>query len=766
MWFHSALYSPTFESTQTLHLLDVELVSKYKSEKRSLRCQGTEVGCQMTGANGQLLAGRCQQKEVGSRKWKAGKGRSTKISTQPRLSSVFCLLSCLLVLMLTTSCNPDRPNFEPSYSGAPPGEDLDQYMDTEAVLAELEQIKNDRKQLDSLLTLADKMKNNDVESALLYAEAAYILATGKDWRLSTGIAAYYMALLKGRSGVYGEGLADALVDANHSKPIFEELHATEWIIRVNNLIGIFYNQLGKQDSVKHYLFKALDVLNEGEANNQDYSILKGELFHDLANYYEDVDSFILAEDYFQNSHQYYLSTNNVLALIPLKFDWAQFQYRQEEFQKAEQLINSGLQDALKLNHLRGVFLGYQRFGELNYYRFRSTGQIEYFEKTLENYEKCFQYQKEDLYVLHNQIGQSYQRAASVIDDKQMVFACVDSALVSYRRAMEEARKEGALAVLKKMGTNISRLCSWRSQRFNKDCSDLLGSSSSEFLSLNYTGITDTIANFLFSAKNENRSLERRELELKGQEKLKVQQLFSTISLLTFGLIFVVLLFIQQQRRLNARMEVLRAQINPHFISNSLNAIEGFINLDQKQKAVKYLIHFSRLMRRVIHGAKDGLVSLAGEVQTLEHFLELEQLRFQDKLLYLIDIDEDIQPKRIEIPAMILQPYIENAIWQGIKPKKGKGIVKVTVEKDGKHLICTIKDDGIGRVKATEIKASSVLKENSVGIEIHQKRLFGRTRGVKVEIVDLYEEGKATGTKVIIRLPFKEIRSTKAEYISR
>lgn len=728
-------------------------MSKYKSEERLLRCQGTEDGCQISDVRRRQKTDFRSQMPV---------AKSSICFGNNRLSSVFCLL--IFLLILATSCNPDRPNFEPSYNGVPPGEALDQYLDTKSVLTDLEQGRNIRDQLDSLLTLADQLKNYDVEAALFYAKSAYILATGKNWRLSTGMAAYYMALLKGRSGVYGEGLANALVDANHSKSIFEELQATEWIIRINNLIGIFYNQLGNQDSTKHYLFKALEVLDEGEANNQDYSILKGELYHDLANYYQDLDSFALAKEYFQSSQQYYVSTNNILALIFLKFDWARYHYRKEEFQEAEELINSGHQDAMKLNLLRGVFLGYRRLGALNFRRFRSTEQIEYFEKTLENYEKCFQYQKEDLYVLHNQIGQSYQQAASVLEDEQTVFAFVDSALVSYRRAMEEARRAGALAVLRKMGTNISRLCSWRSNQLNKDCSDLLGSSSSEFLNLNYTGITDTIANFLFLAKDINRLLERRELELRGQEKIRSQQLFSTTSLLIFGLIFVLLLFIQQQRRLNAKMEALRAQINPHFISNSLNAIESFINLDQKQTAVKYLIHFSRLMRRVIHGAKDGLVSLAGEVQTLEHFLELEQLRFQDKLLYLIDIDEDIQPKRMEIPAMILQPYIENAIWQGIKPKEGKGLVKITVEKDGKYLICTIKDNGIGRVKAAEIKASSVLKENSVGIEFHRNRLFGRTRGVKVEIVDLYEGGEATGTKVIIRLPFKEIRSTKAEYI--
>ena len=739
----------------------MESVSKFDLDVSLLQGQEVDVRCQETEVSEQMLTDRYQQKEVGSWKWEVGKGRGTKIPTQSRLSSVFYLLSSLLVLILATSCNPDRPKFEPSYSGAPPTEDLDQYLDTKAVFEGLDQVKGKRQQLDSILTLADKLKNYDDDVALVYADTAYSMATEKNWQLSRGIASYYIALLKGRREKYGEGIEDALVDAEISMQLFEGIQNYPWLLRINNLIAIFHEKKKNSKMALTYLDSAMHILKQGQLRSKDSINLAGELLHDYANISKTTDTMRSREQFLQ-SYKLYKLANNEPGLIRLELDFANLLFKQKKLDRAEDLILNAIEKSRHLKDIQALAFGYQKLGVLRILQYQESGQVADFHEAIKSNEKCFQYQEEDLYYLYNTIGQNYQLRASMSDEVEVVYSSVDSAIVAYKKAMEEARKEGALVVLKKMGRNISGLCEWRQRSTEVDCSQLLGSSVADFLNSNYAAITDTIGQILQTANQRNRAFQRWELEIKSQQRSRVQWIISGAGLLLASLVFVVLLQGQQQKRLRAKMEALRAQINPHFISNSLDAIESLVNLDKKEAATKYLVHFSRLTRKVLNSSRDGKVNLAEEIKTLEHFLELEQLRFRNKLRYLIDIDEDINPGIVEMPAMILQPYIENAIWHGIKPKQGPGLVRVQVERDGKYLVCIIKDNGVGRTKAAEIKAASVLQQNSVGMKINQERLnvVGRAKGAKVEIIDLYdEEGKANGTQVIIRLPYKEITKT-------
>lgn len=675
----------------------------------------------------------------------------------PFLLYLLCSL-CFLLL----SCNPDRPNFEPSYSGAPPEEDLDQYLDTKAVFEGLDQVKGVRNQLDSLLTLTDKLKNFDDDIALVYADTAYSMATEKNWQLSKGIASYYIALLKGRREKYGEGIEIALVDVENSKKIFEEVKAQEWIVRANNLIGIFYLRKREYERAEYHLGQAITIIDDGLVTVDDSLLLKGELFHDFANLFEKEDT-IKADSFFRLSSKIYEITNNKAAHARLEFDWAQMYYNREEFAEAERLISNGLKYAHQFSDINAIIIGYQKLGILKHKQYKTNGDESFYKASMTSYNRCFEYQEQDLYFLYDFIGQNYQQRAFKSNNEEEMFLYVDSSIVSYRQALEEARKEGVLSEMGRMGRNISRLCSWRSRVLGIDCSDILNSSSADFLNTNYAALTDTIGRVLQLANKRNSAIETNRLEVKNQQRTRIQWIISGASLLLVAMVFIVLLQRQQQKRLKAKMAALRAQINPHFISNSLNAIESLVNLDKKEEAAKYLIHFSRLSRRILNSSREGKASLAEEIQTLEHFLALEQLRFRDKLQYLIDIDEDLNPKEIEMPAMLLQPYVENAIWHGIKPKAGKGLVKIQVEREGKHLICIIKDDGIGRTKSAEIKSASVLQQKSVAMKINQERLnvVGRAKGAKVDITDLYDEnGAACGTKVTIRLPYKSITSRK------
>jgi ligand-binding sensor domain-containing protein len=203
---------------------------------------------------------------------------------------------------------------------------------------------------------------------------------------------------------------------------------------------------------------------------------------------------------------------------------------------------------------------------------------------------------------------------------------------------------------------------------------------------------------------------------------------------------------------------LRAQMNPHFIFNALNSIQHFITMEDEVSANYYLSQFAKLIRRVLENSKAPLVSLEDEITTLELYLKLEALRFEGKFEYKINIDEAIDAYDVELPSMIIQPFAENAIWHGLMPKQnGTPTLTINFKKVEEHLICEIKDNGVGREAASKVSKSNLSEHQSTGISNTVRRLSlmskMENKVALVEIVDLKEGEEAMGTMVIVRIPF-------------
>lgn len=213
-----------------------------------------------------------------------------------------------------------------------------------------------------------------------------------------------------------------------------------------------------------------------------------------------------------------------------------------------------------------------------------------------------------------------------------------------------------------------------------------------------------------------------------------------------------------QRKLNdVEMQALRSQMNPHFLFNSLNSIQMFIVKNQVMEAVEHLDNFSRLVRLILQNTRSPLVPLKEEVEALKLYMEMENLRFKTKFTHRVEVAPEINIHQQEIPPMLLQPFVENAIWHGIQHKKTDGEVAVRISRDDHHLICEIEDDGIGRVAAKKIQENTNRVHRSLGMKITRDRIqmMNETQGIpaRIEIIDLYGEGgKATGTKVVVYLP--------------
>lgn len=210
----------------------------------------------------------------------------------------------------------------------------------------------------------------------------------------------------------------------------------------------------------------------------------------------------------------------------------------------------------------------------------------------------------------------------------------------------------------------------------------------------------------------------------------------------------------------SKLTALRTQMNPHFVFNCLNSIQECIVFEKYKEAQNYLQKFSRLMRLVLQNSDKNLVPLSQEIEMLNLYLELEKLRFTEKFTYEIIYDEEeIDAETIEIPPMLLQPFVENALWHGLLPKKDNRVLTLSFDLlNDDILVCSIEDNGIGRQKSYLLKKNqtSTKKHVSKGIRITQDRLnlisLQYNQHARIEIIDKEDaEGNPTGTKVIIEL---------------
>lgn len=204
------------------------------------------------------------------------------------------------------------------------------------------------------------------------------------------------------------------------------------------------------------------------------------------------------------------------------------------------------------------------------------------------------------------------------------------------------------------------------------------------------------------------------------------------------------------------MKALRAQMNPHFLFNSLNSINTLILCGENENASKYLTKFSKLVRQMLENSEQNLVSLKDELEMLNAYVQVENLRFDNKISYKIDVDASIDQSGTMLPSMILQPFVENAIWHGLLKSTKSGNLTVSIREDEAYLYCSIKDNGIGREKSKALQGTSGMQKKSMGIKITSERLRLLTKqkiNQVIHIEDLKdEENNPIGTEVTIQFP--------------
>ncbi|MFH2142935.1 MAG: DUF2225 domain-containing protein [Bacteroidota bacterium] len=489
--------------------------------------------------------------------------------------------------------------------------------------------------------------------------------------------------------------------------IKEEINDLEGLPSSYNNIGNIYFSWSKYNKALEYYLKALKIKEKQSEKVE------------LANYMINIGSAYLSLENFDNAQQYY---KKALELS---------KEQNNKHMETSCLINIGVLYFEKGDYLKA----------LTYYDQAYSMVLKLGSKL------------EQAYILRN-MGETY------------------IALKDFLKAKENISQSIVIAEKENLNSLISELYYYQYviENNNNNYQDAL-----EYY-IKYSKLNDSIYNEESSKKlNDLLSkyeYEKKDMEIKQknieitakQRKIIQQRLFFISSILLIILIslFIYYLYRNKETRrrtileseLNKQMQKsLSAQMNPHFISNALNSIQKYFLKNDIEKANEYLADFGSLIRSILENSRKFKIPLSDELQSIQLYINLEQMRLENKFTYLIEIDDSIDINNTLIPSMIIQPYIENAIWHGIAPlNHGGGLITINFKKQTNNLICEILDNGIGLKQSNEMKSQYRKKHKSLGMSINKERLDLLNKSGKinfsVDVVDLSDLNKElSGTKV-------------------
>jgi tetratricopeptide (TPR) repeat protein len=276
----------------------------------------------------------------------------------------------------------------------------------------------------------------------------------------------------------------------------------------------------------------------------------------------------------------------------------------------------------------------------------------------------------------------------------------------------------------------------------------------------------TVVQIKYEMEKKGREVENltHENEIKELKLTKSKYLlFGFIAFFSMVFLFLVLLIRQNrirniQKTIVLEQRLLRSQMNPHFIFNTLTAIQKYIYDKSSLLATDYLGRFTKLMRFILHSSAIEQITLEDEITFLENYLKLQALRFNNKFDHEIVIDEEIEPENLKIPPMLIQPFVENSIEHGIKPLDKRGLIEIRFDLKGDYVNVVVVDNGVGRVKARKINEQDRPGHKSMAMEITKERLIylnkKSNRKINFKIIDLIDiNGQPKGTRVTLDIPF-------------
>lgn len=634
------------------------------------------------------------------------------------------------------------------------GQAQDKVMDS--LQNELKKVKNDIDKTSVLNAIADQYKYSDPNKMAEYGSKALQLAKKINYKIEEGNA--YLNI--GTSNIILGDYKKALDNFVLAKDIFEENNTSSQKKEVSQGLAKAYGSMGIVFSEQSNYAKALQFYLKSV---KIYEELKDEskcskIYNNIGVVYKSQNSDFKALEYFIKAQKIQEKLNDGNVAITLT-NIANIYLKQKNLDKAFEYYNSAKKALDKNPNSRALGEWHNNMGL-------------YFTETNQD----------------NQAVSNWQSAINAfqsIDDK---FGLADTYIFLGEFYLKKNQLEEALQNTNKalkLATEVNVL----EQRSiaEKLLSEIYAKTGNSELALEHFQKYSVAKDSLTNEENIRKSVEasmnyefekkellqkeendKRELLLKEEAKsLKLKLLFgSLIVLLLVGIGFLIYNRTQLKKTLTLQKELaeyeqkaLHLQMNPHFVFNCLGSISSFIVQNGTDSAIKYLSKFSKLMRLTLEYSKESLIPIDKEIESLQNYLELEQLRFNHKFNFYIRKSPEIEDD-VALPPLIIQPFIENAIIHGVIPKKEIGNVSIDFSIDNDSLICSILDDGIGINQSKLNKENSVLAHKSMALDIIKKRLemiaSSTSKKATIEIEELTENNEIKGTKVILQLPLQYI----------
>lgn len=378
-----------------------------------------------------------------------------------------------------------------------------------------------------------------------------------------------------------------------------------------------------------------------------------------------------------------------------------------------------------------------------------------------------------LWYLKRALAISQDSGLPVPPEYYITLANIEQALGDYRKAISDGLKAYGLGKEKGMPIIVSDASLLLSDLYRKTgrkdlaygylrehmvLSDSI--SNDEFLKQ----VTRMEIQYDYDKKQEAAEYARMQEKLIADTKIRQQRiLLSGLAVLLLIIALLSLLYLRHTRlktkylQIDLEQRLLRAQMNPHFIFNSLCAVQDLIMAGTPQKANTFLTKIARLMRNILENSREEYIALGKEIETLKLYMDVQQLRFENGFSYEIKVDQSVDPENVSVPPMLAQPCVENSIEHGLLPRKANGRINISYTLSNGLIMLEVADNGIGRSKAAEQQPR--MEKQSVSTKVTERRLehfrkILREKNISYKIIDLFEEGNAAGTKVVMMLPCK------------
>lgn len=573
---------------------------------------------------------------------------------------------------------------------------------------------------------------------------------------------YWTAKLLSWNAPESEQLQIALTEAENAKQEFVRNADSLWIAKTQNLVALIYYYQDQLETAATEIDEVIHLV-EKKPESSDWQEVKSEALRIKGNILlYDGTGIDSAMTYYLGSEALYKETGDSLKLATLYLNQGIALARldtsadQSTYPKPDSFYLAALGVFLRNGEVDDIANAYLEYATYLADISLETQLKQDFLYSNNYLWKGLSIQSSRSCEFYFQLGVNYQNMAAYNQDENIDSkTLLDTAALYYQRTMQKAVEEQNVTYFRRATSNLERICPILK---NARCREVIGSINSS-----YEEIIDAVSQVKDTVLAKNMKYKDELAKRKERQIMYWTGGGAFFVIATISFVYYRSRLKNLNKALENKMEALRAQMNPHFISNSLNAIDSLINQERNEEASEYIIDFSRLCRLVLNHSREKWITLEEEIETLEYFITLEKLRLGDNLTYSIDVDDELNQSDIKIPPMLLQPFVENAIWHGIQKKQAPGHLEVAVfENELGQLECQVSDDGIGRKKAQELQQKSVLEHQSLGMQITKERMDAvkKIEDSVLEIADLKPDDSMPGTKVSIKFPLLPFKPEK------